>query len=194
MLLKVIGDFERIGDHAANLVKSAEEMKDKKIRFSAGAAEEMRNVINAVSEIMTITVDAFERMDYDAAAHVEPLEQIIDKLKELLRRSHITRLQQGECSIEAGFVLHDVLTNLERVSDHCSNVAGGVIDMGNHNLNTHESLRHMKTDSIGFKELYAHSQDKDLSSPNGLRRRCLPSAPGFFAKNAAATVFFRSKS
>jgi len=162
MLLKVIGDFERIGDHAANLVKSAEEMKDKKIRFSAGAAEEMRNVINAVSEIMTITVDAFERMDYDAAAHVEPLEQIIDKLKELLRRSHITRLQQGECSIEAGFVLHDVLTNLERVSDHCSNVAGGVIDMGNHNLNTHESLRHMKTDSIGFKELYAQYAAKYL--------------------------------
>ena len=162
MLLKVIGDFERIGDHAANLVKSAEEMKDKKIRFSAGAAEEMRNVINAVSEIMTITVDAFERMDYDAAAHVEPLEQIIDKLKELLRRSHITRLQQGECSIEAGFVLHDVLTNLERVSDHCSNVAGGVIDMGNHNLNTHESLRHMKTDSISFKELYAQYAAKYL--------------------------------
>ena len=162
MLLKVIGDFERIGDHAANLLISAEEMREKKIHFTPDAAEEMQRVCSAVAEIMHITVEAFESLDPDAASHVEPLEQIIDRLKEMLRRSHIVRLQQGDCSIEAGFVLTDLLTNLERVSDHCSNVAGGVIDMHNHNMNIHESLRAMKADSQEFKTLYAQYAAKYL--------------------------------
>lgn len=154
MVLKVIGDLERISDHAVNLVDSAEEMKNKGITFSEEAQGELANLAKALNEILDLSYAAFVNGDMQAAATVEPLEQIIDQLKELMRNNHTLRLQQGSCSIETGFVWSDILTNLERTSDHCSNIAGCVIDAENHNLNIHESLRAMKTDSPYFKEQY----------------------------------------
>ncbi|MBE6708511.1 MAG: Na/Pi cotransporter family protein [Ruminococcaceae bacterium] len=153
-LLKIIGDLERIGDHAKNLVDSAEEMKAKGINFSGEALAELNNLTSATVEILDLSRMAFVNNDMVAAATVEPLEQIIDKLKESMRSSHITRLQQGACSIETGFVWSDILTNLERVSDHCSNIAGCVIDAEEKNLNLHESIRHMKEDSPVYKSQY----------------------------------------
>ncbi len=162
MLLKVIGDYERIADHAANILASAEEMRDKKLKFTDDAQVELSFMRGAIEEIIELTQSAFDSLDLAIASKVEPLEQIIDKLKDLLRKNHIARLQQGNCSIEAGFVWADLLTNLERVSDHCSNVAGGVIDMNQHNMNTHEALRALKTDNDDFKKQYAVYAEKYL--------------------------------
>ena len=140
-LLKTIGDFERISDHAVNILSSAEEMTRKNLTFSANAKNELITITSAIREILSLALKAFERRDTDIASQVEPLEQVIDTLKEQMRTRHILRMQQGQCSIEAGFVLSDLLTNLERTSDHCSNIAGSVIDMSQHNLNIHETLR-----------------------------------------------------
>ena len=140
-LLKTIGDFERISDHAVNLLESAEEMREKKLTFSPAARAEFGTLSAAIDEILELSLDAFASGDVALAARVEPLEQVIDTLKEQMRTRHILRMQQGNCSIEAGFVWSDLLTNLERTSDHCSNIAGSVIDMSQHNLNIHETLR-----------------------------------------------------
>lgn len=162
LLLKAIGDIERISDHAVNLTESAEEIKNKEIVFSDEAKAELNNMANATNEIIDLSYLAFANSDLDAANKIEPLEQIIDKLKKLLRNNHTLRLQQGLCSIETGFIWSDILTNLERTADHCSNIAGGVIDAQENNLNIHESLRAMKEDSPYFKELYAHYSEKYL--------------------------------
>lgn len=151
-LLKIIGDFERIADHGVNLVQSAEELRSKKMNFSPSAMAELTVLTRAVEEILGLSLDAFLKDDYNAAGMVEPLEQVIDGLKEQLRTSHILRLQKEECSIEAGFVWADLLTDLERVSDHCSNIAGCIMDMHQGKLNLHESLRAMKEDRAQFDE------------------------------------------
>ncbi len=153
-LLKVIGDLERISDHAVNLLDSSEEMLDKTLTFSQAAKDELVNVSGAIEEILDLTVMSFSENNLTAAATVEPLEQVIDKMKVLMRDGHIIRLQQGTCSIETGFVWSDILTNLERTSDHCSNIAGCVIDAHDKNLNLHESLRTAKKESSYFKEQY----------------------------------------
>ena len=154
MLLKVIGDFERISDHAVNILESAEEMKDKDIEFSGKASEEIKNITNAVTEIINLAYLSFVNNSVEIAFTVEPLESVIDNLKEQLRLNHILRLQQGDCSIDAGFVWSDLLTNFERTSDHCSNIAGTVIDVANHNMNLHESIRTLKSDSESYKREY----------------------------------------
>lgn len=151
-LLKIIGDFERIADHGVNLVQSAEELRSKKMNFTPSAMAELTVLTRAVEEILGLSLDAFLKDDYNAAGMVEPLEQVIDGLKEQLRTSHILRLQKEECSIEAGFVWADLLTDLERVSDHCSNIAGCIMDMHQGKLNLHESLRAMKEDRAQFDE------------------------------------------
>lgn len=151
-LLKVIGDFERISDHAVNIVESAEELRTKEITLSESADKELSVMVQALTEIIELTITAFQKNDAQMAMHVEPLEQVIDGLKERLRTNHIIRMQQGLCGIEAGFVWSDLLTNIERVSDHCSNIAGCVIDMNDGNLNLHESLRELKKDNIGFTD------------------------------------------
>ena len=140
-LLKVIGDFERIADHAVNIVESAEELQSKGLTLSEAAQADLKVLDAAVEEILDRSADAFRRGDAQAAAAVEPLEQVVDLLKEQLRTRHILRMREGKCSIEAGFVWADLLTDLERTSDHCSNIAGSVIDMSQHNLNIHETLR-----------------------------------------------------
>ena len=153
-LLKTIGDFERISDHAVNILTSAEEMTRKGLTFSASAKNELATVTAAIREILSLSLKAFERHDTAIASQVEPLEQVIDTLKEQMRTRHILRMQQGQCSIEAGFVLSDLLTDLERTSDHCSNIAGCIIDASHHNLNLHETLREAKSADSGFQSAF----------------------------------------
>ena len=150
-LLKAIGDFERISDHAVNTLESAEELRGKSLAFSAAAAREYDVLAAAIGEILDLSLRSFERQDVALAELVEPLEQVIDTLKEQMRTRHILRMQQGHCSIEAGFVWSDLLTNLERTSDHCSNIAGCVIDAAQHNLNLHETLRAAHSDTHAFR-------------------------------------------
>ena len=150
-LLRLIGDIERIADHSVNIVESAEELHEKELQFSDQAKGELSVLVSATREILCLTMEAIATSDLAVAAKIEPLEQIIDDLKEELRTRHSRRLSQGNCSIETGFVWSDLLTNLERVSDHCSNVAGCLIDTAHHNLNLHESTRATHDDTF-FKE------------------------------------------
>ena len=142
-LLKTIGDFERISDHAVNVLESAEELRAKGLTFSRAAQSELDVLSRAVRDILQLALRAFREKDTAAAGQVEPLEQVIDALKEQMRTRHILRMRQGQCSIETGFVWCDLLTDLERTSDHCSNIAGCVIDAAQHNLNLHETLHNM---------------------------------------------------
>lgn len=151
-LLKAIGDFERISDHAVNLLESAEEMREKDLSFTDTAVSELRVITSAVDEILTLSMEAFLKDDGMQAALVEPLKQVIIRLKEEIRTNHIHRLQKGSCSIEAGFVWSDLLTNLERTAAHCSNIAGCVMDISDGNMNLHESLREFRTGSREFEQ------------------------------------------
>ena len=165
-LLKTIGDFERISDHAVNILSSAEELAQKNLSFSGSAKNELAAVTAAIREILSLALKAFERRDTAVASQVEPLEQVIDTLKEQMRTRHILRMQQGACSIEAGFVLSDLLTDLERTSDHCSNIAGCVIDAHEHNLNLHETLREAKAADSGFQSAFhAYAEKYQLPLP-----------------------------
>lgn len=163
MLLKVIGDFERISDHAINILESAEEMREKGISFTEDAKREMDALSAATLEIVDLSYVAFINEDAKQANFVEPLEQVIDRMKELLRTRHIDRLRVGACSIEAGFVWSDLITNMERVSDHCSNVAGCVMDTKEQNMNLHESLKLIRSDSEFYREKYTDYTKKYLS-------------------------------
>ncbi len=159
-LLRVIGDFERISDHGVNILESAEELREKEMDFSDVAKAELKVLADAVGEITELALKAFEENDLTAAFDIEPLEEIIDNLKERLRANHIARLQKGGCSIEAGFVWSDLITNMERVSDHCSNIGGCVIETSHQNLNMHESLRKMKSESPEYKTKFEYYFDK----------------------------------
>ena len=159
-LLKVIGDFERITDHAVNLVESAEELSDKELNFSDSAKNELAVICSAVSEVAGYARDAFVTGNLSIADQVEPLEEVVDDLKERLRSRHIRRLQKGQCSIEVGFVWADLLTGLERISDHSSNVAVCVLDMANHNMNQHEAVRLMHKDKVNFEHAYQMYSEK----------------------------------
>ena len=154
MLLKVIGDFERISDHGVNILESAEEMRDKDVKFSESATREIKVLAAAVNEILDLSLKAFKDNDADAIAAIEPLEQVIDNLKEQLRTNHILRLQQGNCTIETGFVWTDLLTNFERTGDHCSNIAGCILDFHIHNMNIHENVRAIHTATSDYQEKY----------------------------------------
>ncbi len=154
-LLHMIGDLERISDHSVNLVESAEEIKDKSLVFSRDAMAELQVLYNAVCEILAITEEAFLQSDMELAAKVEPLEQVVDDLRDGIKRRHIDRLQKSECTIEHGFVLSDILTNLERVADHCSNVAGCLIEMSkNDALDLHDYLHRVKAGGMEYDALY----------------------------------------
>ena len=153
-LLKIIGDFERISDHSVNIVESVEEMREKGLQLSETATAELVVITSAVDEILQLTLEAFIEKDLEKAARVEPLEQVIDDLKEKLRVRHILRLQQGNCTIEAGFIWADLLTNIERTSDHCSNIAECMIDISHNNMNLHESLHRVHRESAEFKQQF----------------------------------------
>ena len=143
-LLKLIGDFERISDHSVNILESAEEIREKGIEFTPAAKKELETLCAATEEIISATYKAYSENDHYAATLVEPLEQVIDELKSKMRNGHINRLKNSECTIEAGFVWSDLLTNLERTSDHCSNIAVSVLENVNDSLKPHEYLSHVK--------------------------------------------------
>ncbi|MBQ8170787.1 MAG: Na/Pi cotransporter family protein [Oscillospiraceae bacterium] len=143
-LLHTIGDLERISDHAVNVVEAAEEMYQKKIKFSDEASQEIDVIKNAVSEILDKAIEAFINSDIALAKQVEPLEDVIDELRTDLKSRHIERLRLGKCTIELGFILSDLLTNLERVSDHCSNIAVCMIQVKENNMDTHEYMTELK--------------------------------------------------
>ena len=153
-LLKLIGDFERIADHAVNILESAEELQKKEIRFTDAATGELAVIFQAVSDILDLSLAGYLQNDLSAAAKVEPLEEVIDQLKEQLRTRHILRLQKGDCTIDAGFTWLDLLTNLERTADHCSNIAGCVIDAAQDTMDLHRSLRDIRNGSEAFQERY----------------------------------------
>ena len=154
-LLFVIGDLERISDHAVNILRSADEIKTKDIKLTVAAKNEIKAITGAVSEIIDLTLDAFTNTNLEAASSIEPLEEVIDTLKVQLRANHIVRMQKGECSIEAGFVWADIITNLERVSDHCSNIAGCIIEMSHDRMDIHEYYNRTKHANPVFEAKHA---------------------------------------
>ncbi len=160
-LLHTIGDFERLSDHAVNILKVSEELRDKKIVFSDEANKEISIIADAIKEILDITSLAFIQNDLDIARRVEPLEQVIDGLIASTKSNHITRLQAGACTIELGFVLSDLLNNYERVSDHCSNIAVAIIETAHNSFGTHEYLNSVKnTNDTSFEAEFKKFADK----------------------------------
>lgn len=143
-LLHTISDFERISDHSVNLLESAEEMKEKSVRFSNDAREELRVLEDAVQDILNRTTDAFRKGDLHMAGKVEPLEAVVNELVRAIKARHVARLQVGSCSIEYGFVLEDLLTNYERICDHCSNVAVAQIEVAQDSFDTHAYLNDLR--------------------------------------------------
>ena len=160
-LLHIIGDYERISDHAVNVLESAEEMRDKKLAFSSEAQRELEVLRGAVDEILTITEKAFLENNVNLAADVEPLEQVVDDIRDKIKLNHVIRLQKSECTIEHGFILADLLNNFERVSDHCSNIAGCVIEISTYDaLEMHKYLAEIKHGSEQFEEKYKEYKRK----------------------------------
>ncbi len=154
-MLHSIGDLERLGDHAVNLIKVAQEMHDKNIKFTDDANADLAVARRALIDIITMTVDAYNKGDLGIANNVEPLEQVIDNIISSIKARHISRLKVGECTIEHGFVLNDMLTNFERVSDHCSNIAVTMIEVVQDSYDTHEYLHAIKSiDNEEFREKY----------------------------------------
>ena len=140
-----IGDFERLGDHALNILNAAREMQEKGLTFSDKAKRELQSITAAMNEIINITVDSFDRSDLELAANVEPLEQVIDGLVATANARHIERLKKGQCTIELGFILADVLNNCQRASDHCSNIAVCLIQTKRDAFETHSYLNKVKS-------------------------------------------------
>ena len=159
-MLHAIGNFERLGDHALNLLESGKEMAEKKISFSAQAYDELTVLTDALIEIMTITNKAYAENDLELASRVEPLEQVVDRLTEKVRKRHINRLKAGECTIELGFILSNILNDCERISDHCSNIAIAVIESATDGYDAHNYLNNVKSGSVAFDEEYKQYKEK----------------------------------
>ena len=159
-LLKAIGDFERISDHAVNVLESVEELREKGIEFSSAAKEELATLCFATKEILDLTETAYINNDLSVAYDVEPLEQVIDNLKKLLRNNHIVRLRDGACTVETGFIWSDLITNFERVSDHCSNVAVGIIDVSEHTMNAHAVIKSLKAGNAHYSDKFVEYSEK----------------------------------
>ncbi len=154
-MLHVIGDFERLSDHAVNIAETAREMRDKEITFSPAAWRELDVLTGAINEILDLAIRSYIARDVAMAAQVEPLEEVIDDLTREIRTRHIARLRSGECTIELGFILTDLLGNYERVSDHCSNIAVALIELAKDSFETHEYLNYLKdTGAQHFRERY----------------------------------------
>ena len=153
-LLHTIGDFERLGDHALNILDAVQEIQDKKIAFSEDARRELNVLSDAIRDIVKLTIGAFVSDNVADAKRVEPLEQLIDQLSDEIKLRHVDRLRAGNCTIELGFILSDVLNNFERISDHCSNIAVAIIELGHNSFQTHEYLNMVKTDDEEFRQLF----------------------------------------
>lgn len=159
-LLLCISDWERISDHSVNVMKSAREMHNKKIKFSPTAKNEIKVMGEALTEIVKNTTDCFVNNDSNLAAKIEPLEQIVDNLKSEVRNRHIKRLKDGVCTVELGFIHFDLITSFERVSDHCSNIAVCIIQINRKSFETHEYLNEIKTSDYNYKQNYNLYKEK----------------------------------
>ena len=160
-MIHSLSDFERIADHALNISKVSEEISTKKIVFSDEATNELKTLEAALIEIVNMSFDSFTDDDTEMASHVEPLEQVIDKLKDELTSRHVERLQTGKCTIQLGFVFSDILTNFERISDHCSNIAVCTLQLHSSKLDAHKFLRKFKAaNNTEFKDEYKLCADK----------------------------------
>lgn len=167
-MLHTIGNFERISDHALNLTESSKEISEKKIQMSEQALSEIKRLGDAVLEIVDITTKAYIDSDTALAEKVEPLEQVIDLLEKNIRLHHVDRLQSGDCTIERGFVLADILNNYERISDHCSNIAVAVLEADNDFFDPHEYIKNVRSeDNENFRRMFDEYKDKYLSEVNG---------------------------
>ena len=153
-LFHCIGDIERISDHALNIAEAAKEISDKGITFSEKATDDIKIITAAVAEILDLAITAFVNENLEKAKCVEPLEQVIDRLKRVIKNGHISRLRQGDCTMELGFILSDLLTNYERISDHCSNIAVCFIEIAHDSFETHEYLNQVKTGGEEFTQMY----------------------------------------
>ena len=160
LMLHTIGDFERLSDHAVNIKEVALEMHEKGLSFSQEGQREIDVLTKAIREILELTEEAFISGDLTKAAHVEPLEQVIDQTINKLKSHHIERLQRGTCTIELGFILSDLMTNYERVSDHCSNVAVAIIEVEHNSFDTHKYLNDVKYGSDDFAATYNEFAEK----------------------------------
>lgn len=161
--LHIIGDLERISDHAVNLMNSAKEINSKKLIFSDSAKSEIEKMCSAVNEIMDYTLKAITNDDLTAASEVGPLEEVIDALKKKLQKNHIKRLQNNGCTIEMGFVLSDITTVLERISDHCNNIALCIIDLQRESLGLHRQSKYLKKSNPVFQQKYEEYYNKYIS-------------------------------
>ena len=160
-LLHTISDFERISDHARDLVQTADEIRQKKIVFSSPAQKELQVLELALSELLSITVSCFREKNLSTAHQVEPLEQVIDDLVRKIKMHHVERLKDGSCSIEYGFVLEDLLTGYERIADHCSNVAVAMIEVAEGSFDTHQYLTGLKSGGNDeFDLFYDHFRNR----------------------------------
>jgi len=166
--LHVLTDFERISDHARNIAESAKEMHDKHLAFSDEASREISVAVSAVIEVVHLSMDAFAEDDLQKAERVEPLEEVIDDLCDAITRNHVERLQQGKCTILNGFVLNDLVTDLERISDHCSNIAAAMIELGRGAYDTHNYVDGLlRRRSAEFESAYREYRARfDLPTPN----------------------------
>ena len=161
-LLHSISDLERMADHAVNLAQNAQRMKKEKANFSKKAQAELELFSSAMNEILSLTFTVFENEDAGQAANIEPLEEVIDDLKEEIRTRHIRRLAKGKCTIELGFALTDIVTNYERIADHCSNIAVAVIQMDEKEHDVHKYLGQVKTQDPQFAQMYRMYKEKYL--------------------------------
>ncbi len=159
-MLHAIGDFERLGDHAVQILKVAQELNSKHLQFSEQAQNELKVLTNALDEILELATNAYNNNDIELATKVEPLEQVIDQLVATIKSQHIKRLQAGSCSIELGFILSDLTNNYSRVSDHCSNIAVAVIEISHKTFDTHEYLNKVKYGNTGFNDIYENYSAK----------------------------------
>ena len=155
VLMQCIRDIERIGDYATNLDEMAQKMHENGYNFSDGAKRELSILTDAVQEILRLTVEALENDSDYITRRIEPLEEVIDDINLMIKNRHIQRLRAGECTIELGFVLSDLLVNLERVSDHCSNIAGCIIEISQYGaLDMHKYIADIRHGSAKFEEKY----------------------------------------
>ncbi len=152
IILHSISDFERISDHAMDIVNSAEEIHKKELSFTKKAKKEIETLSRAINDICSLTVESFCKDDLEMALHVEPLEEVIDTLAKNIKENHIKRLKKGKCTIEMGFILEDILTGLERVSDHCSNIAVEMITIYDNDYSTHEYFKKLSSDERALFE------------------------------------------
>ena len=159
-VLRAIGDFERLGDHAINIAQSAEEIHNNDLHFSENAQKEMQVLTDAITEILQNTHDVYKSLDEKKAVNIEPLEQVIDYLTRDIKANHVKRLQKGTCTIETGFVLADILNNYERVSDHCSNIAVSVIETSHNMFETHNYLSKVKFGNKNFNDNFEKFSEK----------------------------------